>query len=60
MDLEMRRNETSCALQVLLGYAEKLAIRNLDKSRENLEQLKKFSLNMAQEGHEYGCDDKIM
>ena len=59
--LEMQRNKTSCALQVLLGYAEKLATRNPDKNRENLEQLKKFSLNMVQffwmEGHEHGYDD---
>lgn len=68
MDLEkqlaVQRKETSSALRILLGYAEKLAAKDLDKNRENLEQLKKFSLNMAQffcvEGHEHGCDERIM
>lgn len=62
--LEMQRKETSSALRILLGYADKLAVKDLDKYREGLEQLKKFSMNIAQffcvEGHEHGCDDKIM
>ncbi len=62
--LEIQRKETSSALRILLGYADKLAAKNLDKNRESLEQLKKFSLNMAQffcvEGHEHGCDERIM
>ncbi|MDY2697964.1 MAG: hypothetical protein SOV61_00195 [Lachnospiraceae bacterium] len=62
--LEIQRKETSSALRILLGYADKLAVKNLDKNRESLEQLKKFSLNMAQffcvEGHEHGCDERIM
>lgn len=62
--LEIQRKETSSALRILLGYADKLAAKNLEKNRENLKQLKKFSLNMAQffcvEGHEHGCDERIM
>ncbi len=62
--LEMQRKETSCALRILLGYADKLAVKDLDKNREGIEQLKKFSRNIAQffcvEGHEHGCDDRIM
>jgi hypothetical protein len=62
--LEIQRKETSSALRILLGYEDKLAAKNLDKNRESLEQLKKFSLNMAQffcvEGHEHGCDERIM
>ena len=62
--LEMQRKETSSALRILLGYANKLATKDLDKNREGIEQLKKFSRNIAQffcvEGHEHGCDDRIM
>lgn len=62
--LEIQRKETSSALRILLGYADKLAAKDLEKNRESLEQLKKFSLNMAQffcvEGHEHGCDERIM
>ena len=62
--LEIQRKETSSALRIMLGYADKLAAKNLDKNRESLEQLKRFSLNMAQffcvEGHEHGCDERIM
>lgn len=62
--LEMQRKETSSALRILLGYADKLAVKDLEKNREGLEQLKKFSMNMAQffcvEGHERGCDERIM
>ena len=62
--LEMQRKETSSALRILLGYADKLAVKDLEKNREGLEQLKRFSMNMAQffcvEGHERGCDDRIM
>lgn len=62
--MEIQRKETSSALRILLGYADKLAAKNLGKYRESLEQLKKFSLNMAQffcvEGHEHGCDERIM
>ena len=62
--LEIQRKETSSALRILLGYAEKQAAKNLGKNRESLEQLKKFSMNMAQffcvEGHEHGCDERIM
>ena len=47
----------------MLGYADKLAAKNLDKNRESLEQLKGFSIDMAQffcvEGHEHGCDERI-
>ena len=46
--LEIQRKETSSALRILLGYAEKLAAKNLGKNRESLEQLKKFSMNMVQ------------
>ena len=62
--LEIQRKETSSALRIMLGYADKLAAKNLDKNRESLEQLKRFSLNMAQffcvEGHEHGCEERIM
>ena len=62
--LEMQRKETSSALRILLGYADKLAVKDLEKNREGLEQLKKFSMNMAKffcvEGHERGCDERIM
>ena len=62
--LEMQRKETSSALRILLGYADKLAAKDLEKNQEGLEQLKKFSMNMAQffcvEGHERGCDERIM
>ncbi len=62
--LEMQRKETSSALRILLGYADKLAVKDLEKNREGLEELKKFSMNMAQffcvEGHERGCDERIM
>ena len=62
--LEIQRKETSSALRILLGYAEKLAAKNLGKNRESLEQLKKFSMNMVQffcvEGYEHGCDERIM
>ena len=62
--LEIQRKETSSALGIMLGYADKLAAKNLDKNRESLEQLKRFSLNMAQffcvEGHEHGCEERIM
>lgn len=40
--LEIQRKETSSALRILLGYAEKLAAKNLGKNRESLEQLKSF------------------
>lgn len=59
-----REKKTSSALRILLGYAEKLAAKNLGKNRESLEQLKKFSMNMVQffcvEGYEHGCDERIM
>ena len=45
--LEIQRKETSSALRILLGYAEKLAAKNLGKNRESLEQLKKFSMSMV-------------
>ena len=62
--LEIQRNETVSALQILMGYAEKLVARNLEKNRDSIEQIKKFSMNIAQffcvEGHEHGCDERIM
>ena len=62
--LEIQREETSSALRIMLGYADKLAAKNLDKNRESMEQLKRFSLNMAQffcvEGHGHGCEERIM
>lgn len=62
--LELQRKETSSALRILLGYADKLAVKDLEKNREVLEQLKKFSMNIAQffcvEGHERDCDGRIM
>lgn len=62
--VEVQREETAGALQILLGYAGKLAERDLKKNRESIEQLKKFSMNMAcffcVEGHEASCDEKIM
>lgn len=38
--LEIQRKETSSALRIMLGYADKLAAKNFDKNREGLEQLK--------------------
>ena len=62
--VEVQREETAGALQILLGYAGKLAERDLKKNRESIEQLKKFSMHMAcffcVKGHEVGCDEKIM
>ncbi len=62
--LEIQRKETSSALRIMLGYADKLAAKNLDKNRESLEKLKRFSFNMAQffcvEGHEHGCEERVM
>lgn len=41
--VEVQREESAGALQILLGYAGKLAERDLKKNRESIEQLKKFS-----------------
>lgn len=35
--LEIQRNETINALQILMGYAEKLVARNLEKNRDSIE-----------------------
>ena len=62
--LEIQRKVTVSALKILMGYAEKLATRNLEKNRDSIEQIKKFSMNIAQffcvEGHEHDCDERIM
>ena len=62
--VEVQREETAGALQILLGYAGKLAERDLKKNRESIEQLKKFAMNMAccfcVEGHEASWEEKIM
>lgn len=62
--VEVQRDETAGALQILLGYAGKLAERDLKKNRKSIEQLKKFSMNRAcffcVEGHGCGCDERIM
>ncbi|MGN0291672.1 MAG: hypothetical protein ACI4C5_07050 [Lachnospiraceae bacterium] len=68
MDLEKRvelqNEETRKALQILLGYAKKTAGPDLNRNRDKIEQLKKFSMNMAcffcVEGHERDCDSRIM
>ena len=37
--LEIQRKETSSALRILLGYAEKLAAKNLGKNREGTKRV---------------------
>lgn len=62
--LETQRKEAVTALQILLGYADELAAGGLDRNREMLEGLKRFSRCMASylcvEGHDQGCDERIM